>query len=175
MNRLLHDILFEQCFVYIDDIIIFGETEEECIQHTKNVLDRVFGDGLKLGALKCEFLLTKVDVLGYVIEDGKLYPKCDKLQGLYNLKVPTCRTDVKRLYGLLSFFRRFVRNFSAKSKPITDQMSVGDDIQWTEAASNSVRMIVDEIVANGLMLPDFDRDFILTTDFSYNGLGGMLS
>jgi hypothetical protein len=36
------------------------------------------------------------------------------------LKVPTCRTDVKRLYGLLSFFRRFVRNFSAKSKPITD-------------------------------------------------------
>ena len=54
-------------------------------------------------------------------------------------------------------------------------MSVGDDIQWTEAASNSVRMIVDEIVANGLMLPNFDRDFILTTDFSYNGLGGMLS
>jgi hypothetical protein len=34
---------------------------------------------------------------------------------------------------------------------------------------------VDEIVENGLMLPDFDLDFILTTDFSYDGIGGMLS
>ena len=79
MNRLLHDILFDECFVYIDDIIIFGATEEECMQRTKNVLDRVFGDGLKLGGLKCEFLLTKVDVLGYVIDDGCLLPKADKL------------------------------------------------------------------------------------------------
>jgi hypothetical protein len=39
---------------------------------------------------------------------------------LYSLKVPTNRTDVKRLYGLLSFFRRFVKNFSAKSKLITE-------------------------------------------------------
>jgi hypothetical protein len=34
------------------------------------VCDRVFGDGLKFGALKCEFLVTEVDVLGYIIRDG---------------------------------------------------------------------------------------------------------
>ena len=65
-------------------------------------------------------MVTRIEVLGFVIDGGRLYPKCDKLQGLYDLKVPTTRTDVKRLYGLLSFFRRFVRNFSAKSKLITD-------------------------------------------------------
>lgn len=64
--------------------------------------------------------MTRVEVLGYVIDKGRLYAKCDKLQGLYSLKVPTNRTDVKRLYGLLSFFRRFVKNFSAKSKLITE-------------------------------------------------------
>lgn len=55
-----------------------------------------------------------------------MFAKCEKLQGLYDLKIPTSRTDVKRLYGLLSYFRRFVKNFSAKSKPITDQMGVGE-------------------------------------------------
>lgn len=54
-------------------------------------------------------------------------------------------------------------------------MSVGDNGKQTEAASYSVRMIVDEIVASGLMLPDFDRYFILTTDFLIQWVGCMLS
>ena len=54
-------------------------------------------------------------------------------------------------------------------------MSVGDDVQWSEAASNCVRYLVTEIIEQGLVLPDFERDFRWTTDFSYNGLGGMLS
>lgn len=70
MNSILHDLLYKECFVYIDDIIVFGETEQECIERTKRVCDRVFGDGLKFGALKCEFLVTEVDVLGYIIRDG---------------------------------------------------------------------------------------------------------
>lgn len=49
----------------------------------------IFGDGLKLGGLKCEFLAQKVDVLGHVISDGCLFAKTDKLQGLKDLKVPT--------------------------------------------------------------------------------------
>jgi len=53
-------------------------------------------------------------------------------------------------------------------------MCVGDDVVWTDLES-AVRVLVDEILGQGLMLPDFDREFILTTDFSYNGLGGMLS
>ena len=61
MNRVLHDVLFKICFVFIDeidDIIIFGETEEECIKNTQKVVELIFGDNLKLGGLKCEYLLT---------------------------------------------------------------------------------------------------------------------
>ena len=54
-------------------------------------------------------------------------------------------------------------------------MCVGDDVVGTDLESSAVRVLVDEIVEQGLMLPDFDSEFILTTDFSYNGLGGMLS
>jgi hypothetical protein len=54
-------------------------------------------------------------------------------------------------------------------------MCVGDAVVWTDLEPSAVRVLVDEIVEQGLMLPDFDSEFILTTDFSYNGLGGMLS
>lgn len=69
MNCLLRNITFGQCFVYIYNIFVFGETEEECVKRTKNVLDHAFADGQKLGGLKNQFLLTKVDVIGFAIVD----------------------------------------------------------------------------------------------------------
>ena len=79
MNNLLSDLLYAICFVYIDDVIVFGETEEECLANTKAVMELVFADNLKFGGLKCEFLLERVEVLGHIVENGKLYAKIDKL------------------------------------------------------------------------------------------------
>ncbi len=49
MNRILDDAMFVKCFVFIDDVIIFGKTEAECIANTKDVISLVYKDNLKLG------------------------------------------------------------------------------------------------------------------------------
>lgn len=79
MHHVLHDLLYTKCFVYIDDIIVFGKTESEVIERTFEVLNKLFDDGLKVGGLKCEFMLTSTEVLGHVISNGKLYAKVDKI------------------------------------------------------------------------------------------------
>ena len=38
-----------------------------------------------------------------------------------------------------------------------------------------MEQIIDDIVSCGLLLPVYGSKFIVTTVFSYNGLGGMLS
>lgn len=81
MNRFLYDNLVDQCFVYIDDNIVLGETEDECMERTYIDINRVFADGLKLGGFKCKFLCIKVDVIGYVIEDGRLFRYVKKFRG----------------------------------------------------------------------------------------------
>ena len=65
--------------MYIDDVIVFGANEEECLDNTRAVMELIYKDNLKLGGLKCEFLLERVEVLGHIVEDGKLFAKCDKL------------------------------------------------------------------------------------------------
>ena len=79
MNKVLGDLIFKCCFVFIDDVIVYGATEAEVIENTKLVLDRVFGDNLKLGGKKCEFLIEDCDILGHRVADGKLMPQVDKL------------------------------------------------------------------------------------------------
>ncbi len=57
MNRILDDVLYIKCFVFIDDVVVFGTDESECIANAKEVIDLLYRDNLKLGCLKCEFLL----------------------------------------------------------------------------------------------------------------------
>jgi hypothetical protein len=80
---------------------------------------------------KCEFLLESVEVLGHIVSQGVLYPKVDKVQGLKELKRPSSITEVKSIYGLLSFFRKFVKGFSTRCKPITELLSA-EEIVWTD-------------------------------------------
>ena len=50
--------------VYIDDISITGQTEEE---HLDNLSEVLAGAGMRLKREKCAFLLQSVDYLGHVI------------------------------------------------------------------------------------------------------------
>ena len=60
MDCTLHSVLFKYCFAYIDDVVVFGHTIAEVLEHTQVVCNLLFAEGLKLGGLKCEFLLDEV-------------------------------------------------------------------------------------------------------------------
>ena len=74
MNDVLDDLLYKVCFVFIDDVIIYGETDEEVIANTHLVLQRIFEDGLKIGGKKCEFVVSSTNVLGHKVADGMIFP-----------------------------------------------------------------------------------------------------
>ena len=152
MNDILADVLYLKCFVYIDDVVVFGNTEAECIKNTKEVIELIYNDNLKLGCSKCEFLVQKVEILGHVVEDGQLKPKVDKVQGLVDLKRPGSWTEAKSLYGLLSFFRKFIKNFSQKCKPITELFSM-DPVVWSDRCEKCLVTLVNDICTGGLALP----------------------
>ena len=56
------------CFVYIDDIVIFGKTINQHNKHLKIVLQQIQKLGLKLEPTKCEFLKPELEYLGYLTE-----------------------------------------------------------------------------------------------------------
>ena len=61
-------------------------------------------------------------------------------------------TKAKSLYGLLSFFRKFIRNFSQKCKPITELFSM-DDVVWSDRCEKCLVTLVNDICTGGLALP----------------------
>ena len=51
--------------VYIDDILITGETETDHLQTLERVLERLAKAGLRAKKNKCKFMVPSVDYLGY--------------------------------------------------------------------------------------------------------------
>ena len=66
-------------------------------------------------------------------------------------------SDVRKLFGLLSYFRKFVHHFSKKAKCITNLM-VKENVKvtWTEECELAKVGLLNEIITSGLKLPVWD-------------------
>jgi hypothetical protein len=71
MNSVFMQELDKFVVVFIDDILIYSENEEEHAEHLRIVLSRLREHQLYAKFSKCEFWLKKVPFLGHVLSgDG---------------------------------------------------------------------------------------------------------
>ncbi|KAG0440342.1 Retrovirus-related Pol polyprotein from transposon 17.6 [Dictyocoela muelleri] len=70
INKILDGI--ENCIIYIDDIIIYGLTDNEHNVILIKVLERLMKYEVKINFEKSEFMTSKIEILGNIIENGKI-------------------------------------------------------------------------------------------------------
>jgi hypothetical protein len=77
--------MLEFMIVFIDDILVYFENEEDHAEHLRIVLNRLRDHKLYAKFSKCEFWLKKVPFLGHILsEDGILVDpsKVQEVNGL---------------------------------------------------------------------------------------------
>jgi Reverse transcriptase (RNA-dependent DNA polymerase) len=84
MDSIFSDMIEGQkVIVYMDDILIFAENQEELQERTtKQVLQRLREHNLFLKPKKCEFDKSTMEYLGLIIQEGKLSMDPVKLSGI---------------------------------------------------------------------------------------------
>ena len=80
----------------IDDILVFGQSQQEHDQRLELVLKRINRAGVTLNSEKCEFSKGSVKFLGYVNDEVGIHPDRDKIQAIQQIKVPTNVTELRR-------------------------------------------------------------------------------
>jgi len=94
--------------VYLDDILIFTETEEEHKQAVWRVLEVLAEHKLFLCPEKCEFHRKQIEYLGLVISENKVEMDPVKVAGVRDWPTPEIRTDVQAFIGFVNFYHRFI-------------------------------------------------------------------
>ena len=80
----------------IDDIIIWGQTEEEHNRRLEEV-------GLTLNSEKCQFKMTDVTYIGHVLSKDGIRPDPEKIKAIKDMLAPVDKKGVQRLLGTLKF------------------------------------------------------------------------
>jgi hypothetical protein len=161
--------------VYLDDILIFSETLEDHWKHLDIALQRL-KDAKLFGRIhKCDFLKEEVEYLGFRISKDGISTDPSKVQAVVQWPTPTSVRDVRSFLGLASYYRRFIRNFSLIAKPLTDLTKNAVKWQWEEEQEHAfVQIKVALVSAPVLRIPDFGKEFVLTTDASLVSVGAIL-
>ena len=106
MENILQGI--DHTVVYIDDILITGQSEEEHLRVLNEVLQRLENAGMRLKRSKCIFLAESVEYLGYKISQEGLRPTKEKVRPITHAPKPHNVSELKAFLGLINYYHKFI-------------------------------------------------------------------
>jgi len=180
MERILGDKIFSTLIVYLDDVLVFSRTIEEHLERLRNLFNRMREYGLKFKGKKCTVCATTVKYLGFQVSEEGISTDPDKIKAVIEWPTPTTVKDVRAFIGFCSFYRKFCKHFAQTAAPLHQLMS-GDSrrmitSEWSTECKESFMKLKSLLTSVPVLsCPDFEREFILETDASFQGLGAVLS
>lgn len=167
---------WEYCLCYLDDVIIFGDTFEKTLTNLKLVFDRFRLYNLKLKPSKCSMFQTQVLFLGHVVTDKGISCDPSKVDTIKNWPVPTSVAEVKSFLGLAGYYRKFIPNFSEIASPLTSLTKKARKFEWSDDCQKGFDKLKELLITSPILsYPMEEGEYILDTDASGNGIGGVLS
>jgi hypothetical protein len=99
----------------------------------------------------------------------------EKVKAIMEWPMPKNAHEVRSFMGLVDYYRRFVEGFSKIEKHITTLQRKGVRYEWTEECDSAFielkRLLTSAPI---LRVSDMEKDFIVYTDASKQGLGAVL-
>ncbi|KAG2211528.1 hypothetical protein INT45_007797 [Circinella minor] len=176
----LSDIVFRpllnKCLVsYIDDLNVYSPDESQHIHDLAKVSACIRFSGLVLNPRKCVFIKPELAFLGYKVSSEGIKTNEDTIKKIANFPIPTTVTQVRSFVSLCGYYRRFIKSFAKICRPLYNQLQ-NDRPPWNEETTKAFETLKSALCnAPILTRANFDKEFILFTDASHDGLGAVLS
>ena len=128
MNDIFSDLLDVNVLTYLDDILVYSDSELEHAAHIREVLRRLRQNNLFANAEKCVFNSDTVEYLGYILSPAGLTMDPSKIKAITDWPEPRKVKDIQSFLGFANFYRRFIYNYSDIVIPLN--RLTHKDIQW---------------------------------------------
>ena len=119
MHRIFQPYLDQFVVVFVDDILIYSQSEWEHEYHLRIVLQLLRDHQLYAKFSKCEFWLTKVRFLGHVVSASGVSVDLEKVEAMMSWERQKSVFEIRSFLGLAGYYRRFIEDFSRIAAPMT--------------------------------------------------------
>ena len=181
MQNCLGELNLIYALIYLDDVIVFSQTEEEHLHRLRVVFGQFLEHGLKLKPSKCHFLQDKITFLGHKISADGMRLGTANLKAIAEMAPPKMYTEIRRFTGMTGFFWWFIKGYSKIAKPLNDLLEgeasklKNEELELTPEALQAFKDLKKKcMTAPILVFANFQKPFRLETDASGEGLGAVL-
>lgn len=176
MNNVLLGLQGIMCFVYIDDLVIYGKNLNDHNNKLKSILERLQQYKLKVNPQKCDFLQKEINFHGHVISRTGVKPDPKKIDAISRFPIPKTFKEIKSFLGLASYYRKFIDNFAQTVHPINKLLRKNVQYNWSTECNDAFLLIKEKLTTAPILIhPDFSKPFIVRTDASQYAIGAILS
>ncbi len=147
INQVTSD--FDFVFVYLDDVLIFSLDHGTHLIHLERLLERFSEYSLTINLNKCKFGVSSLDYLGHHIDATGIKPIADKVQAIVNFPKPSNMRQLRRLIGMIAFYKKFIPNCSEITRPnfalLSPHKYLKKAIKWTNDADDAFQEVLNKL------------------------------
>jgi len=134
MTHIISDMLEVEMLAYMDDILVYADTEEKHDETVREVLKRLQNNGLAVSPEKCVWKAQEVEFLGYIIGGNGIRMSEEKVEAILGWKTPESVTETQSFLGFANFYRCFIQDYSRVARPLTELTKKDRDWNWNAEA-----------------------------------------
>lgn len=165
----------DKVIIYIGDILIPTYTVLENLDILKQVLILLKQYHFCLNYKKCAFLKTTIEYLGYILSPSCITLSSRHTQAVADFPIPKKTVELQRFLGLANYFRRFIKNYSIKAKPLQNLLRKDSKFIFDNECQAAFELLKKELTSfSVLRLYNPNLETELHTDASSVAIAGIL-
>ena len=160
--------------VFMDDILIYSQSEEEHEDHLRVVLQLLRSHQLYAKFNKCEFWLTEVRFFGNVVSALGVSMDPEKVEAVMSWERLKSVFEIRSFLGLARYYMWFIEEFFRLATPMTRLTRKEVKFEWNdrcEKVQELKRMLTSAPI---LIVPERGQRYTVYCDASKAGLGCVL-
>jgi hypothetical protein len=172
MMNLFHDMMFID--PYIDNLPFASRTWEEHYQHAYMIIERLNSVGLRIKPSSINLGNSEIRILGHLINEHGVNLDPEKKKIITEWPLPVGGPELAAFLGLATFLRDHIRHYADITGPL-ELLKKQKVIEWNDHLKNCFYTIQRAFqTAPLLAYPDFNHRFVIASDSSNMGAGGVL-
>ena len=108
--------------VYLDDLMMFSNSDEEHMYRLKIVFQNCRKYGVSLNPKKSLFAMDEGKLLGHIISKDGIHIDPARVEAIQQIDLPRNKKEIQCFNGKMNFLRCFVPNLAEHLREITNML-----------------------------------------------------
>ncbi|KAK1664779.1 hypothetical protein QYE76_052938 [Lolium multiflorum] len=175
MSAIFHGFCEKIVEVFMDDFSVYGNSFDNCLRNLDKVLQRCEETNLVLNWEKCHFMVNEGIVLGHKISERGIEVDRAKVEAIEKMPYPRDVKGIRSILGHAGFYRRFIKDFSKISKPLTNLLQKDVPFVFYDDCKEAFETLKKALTTAPVVEPpDWNLPFEIMCDASDFAVGAVL-